>query len=140
MKKERPREVDDTFLQNHDLIFQEVDCLDCANCCKTISPIFTQRDIERISKYKNQNVGDFISNYLFMDEEGDFVLKSSPCVFLDTNNKCSIYEVRPKACREYPHTNDKKMSRHVSITKENVRVCPAAYLIVDQIAKQLINN
>ena len=31
--------------------FKKTDCLDCGNCCKTTSPIFTDKDIERISKY-----------------------------------------------------------------------------------------
>ncbi|MEZ5067203.1 MAG: YkgJ family cysteine cluster protein [Bacteroidia bacterium] len=32
------------------------------------------------------------------------VLKKSPCPFLLDDNHCSIYSIRPQACREYPHT------------------------------------
>ncbi len=46
----------------HDKEFAKTDCLDCGNCCKTTSPIFTEKDIERISKHLKMKVVDFIDN------------------------------------------------------------------------------
>ena len=53
----------------------------------------------------------FENRYLKRDDEFDLVLKTSPCTFLANDNSCSIYETRPRACSEYPHTNRKKMAK-----------------------------
>ncbi len=74
--------------------------------------------------------GDFIEKYLRVDEDKDFVLKSSPCTFLGKDNHCSIYEARPKACREYPHTDRKKMVQLLDLTYKNTMVCPAVLEIL----------
>ena len=114
LKKKDPRKVDDAFHQQHEEVFQEFNCLVCANCCKTTSPIFYQNDIERLSRALRIKPGEFIDKYLSIDDDRDYVLKSSPCPFLGPENYCSVYEDRPKACREYPHTNRKKMVQIIS--------------------------
>ncbi|HHB52620.1 MAG TPA: YkgJ family cysteine cluster protein, partial [Saprospiraceae bacterium] len=60
-----------------------------------------------------------------------FVFSQTPCVFLEDNNYCSIYEIRPKACREYPHTDSKKIS--LGLMKKNISVCPAVFEIVEEL-------
>lgn len=135
LKKKDPRKVDDLFHETHEEVFAEVDCLACANCCKTTSPIFYQTDIERVAKALRIKPGDFIEQYLRIDEDRDYVLKSSPCPFLGTDNYCSVYESRPKACREYPHTDRKKMVQVMELTHRNTLVCPAVFEIVDRLKK-----
>ncbi len=135
IKKQDPRKVDDTFHEKHEEVFAETDCLTCANCCKTTSPIFYQTDIERASKFLRVKPGDFIEKYLRIDEDKDYVLKSSPCTFLGDDNYCSIYEARPKACREYPHTNRKKMVQIMDLTYKNTLVCPAVLEMVERLKK-----
>lgn len=133
LKKKDPRNVDDLFHALHEEVFQEMDCLDCANCCKTTSPIFYQTDIERVAKSLRMKPGDFIEKYLRIDEDKDYVLKSSPCPFLGDDNYCSVYDDRPKACREYPHTNRKKMVQIMELTHKNTLVCPAVLQIVERL-------
>src|SRR5690348_15054346 len=116
LKRKDPRTVDDDFHRIHEEVFEEVNCLECANCCKTTSPIFYQTDIERVAKSLRMKPGDFIERYLRVDEDKDYVLKSSPCPFLDADNYCKVYDDRPKACREYPHTNRKKMVQIMELT------------------------
>jgi uncharacterized protein len=135
LKKNDPRKLDDAFHQLHDEVFEEIDCLTCANCCKTTSPIFYQTDIERVAKSLRMKPGDFIEKYLRVDEDKDYILKSSPCPFLDSENYCSVYEDRPKACREYPHTNRKKMVQIMDLTYKNTLVCPAVLEIVERLKK-----
>ena len=130
MKQAKPNDLDQKFHKGHEAEFKKMDCLSCANCCKTTSPIFRDADIRRISKHLRIKEGKFISDYLKMDEEQDYVLKSSPCSFLDNDNSCSIYEVRPLACREYPHTDRKNMFQVLEITAENSLICPAVARIV----------
>ena len=133
LKKRDARKVDDAFHQLHEDVFDDTDCLLCANCCKTTSPIFYQHDIERAAKALRCKPGDFIEKYLRIDEDKDYVLKSSPCPFLDAENYCSIYEDRPRACREYPHTDRKKMVQLTELTYKNTLVCPAVLEIVERL-------
>jgi uncharacterized protein len=135
LKRRDARKVDDQFHQLHEEVFEEINCLDCANCCKTTSPIFYQNDIERVAKSLRMKPGDFIEKYLRVDEDKDYVLKSSPCPFLDSDNYCTVYENRPKACREYPHTDRKKMVQITELTYKNTLVCPAVLEIVERLKK-----
>jgi Fe-S-cluster containining protein len=132
LKKKDARKVDDAFHQLHEEVFEEINCLTCANCCKTTSPIFYETDIERVAKSLRMKPGDFIEKYLRIDEDKDYVLKSSPCPFLGPDNYCSVYEDRPKACREYPHTNRKKMVQITDLTFKNTLVCPAVLEMVER--------
>ena len=137
LKKQDARKVDDAFHEMHDEVFAETDCLTCANCCKTTSPIFYQTDIERASKFLRMKPGVFIEKYLRVDEDKDYVLKASPCAFLGSDNYCSIYESRPKACREYPHTDRKKIIQIMDLTYKNTLVCPAVFEMIERLKKAL---
>ena len=133
IKKRPPKDLDQVVIGLDEEVFEEIDCLDCANCCSTISPTFTQKDIERIGKNLRMKPGEVVEKYLRVDEDNDFVLQSVPCPFLGSDNYCSIYEDRPRACRDYPHTGKRKFHLHIGITKKNTMVCPAAYRIVERL-------
>lgn len=135
MKKRKPVRLDEVVHKLHDQAFAEFNCLDCANCCKTISPIITQKDIDRISKYTGVKAGDFIQTWLEMDEDGDFVFRNTPCPFLGKDNRCSVYEERPKACREYPHTDRDRFVRIIDLSMKNTMVCPVVYAIIEELKK-----
>ena len=135
LKKKDARQVDKVVHQTHEEVFSEISCLTCTNCCKTTSPILYQNDIERLSKSLRMKPGDFIEQYLRVDEDHDYVLKSSPCPFLSSDNYCSVYENRPRACREYPHTHRKKMVQIMDLTFKNTFVCPAVFEIVERLKK-----
>jgi uncharacterized protein len=135
LKKKDSRKVDDVFHETHHEVFETIDCLTCANCCKTTSPIFYQTDIDRLSRSLRIKPGDFIAKYLRIDEDNDYVLKSAPCPFLQDDNMCRVYEDRPKACREYPHTDRKKMVQIMDLTHRNSLVCPAVFEMVERLKK-----
>lgn len=135
LKKKPPKNLDYVMQELHDKEFERTDCLQCANCCKTTGPLFTTKDIERIAKYLRQKPQQFIETYLRIDEDNDFVLQTVPCAFLGSDNYCSIYDVRPKACSEFPHTNRKKFQQISNLTLKNVAICPAAYQIVEEMKK-----
>lgn len=133
LKKVRPSDLDAAFAEADEIVFAEFDCLTCANCCKTTGPLFTDGDIDRIAKHLNMRPGEFTETYLRIDEDEDFVLKSVPCQFLLSDNRCAIYDVRPKACREYPHTHQKRQHSILHLTKKNIAICPAAERIVERV-------
>ena len=137
LRKKTPKNLDTIMEKLHEDEFQKTDCLQCANCCKTTSPIFTKKDIERISKAFRIKTRQFIDTYLYLDEDQDYVLKSSPCTFLADDNTCTIYDVRPKACREYPHTYRKNFEKISDLTLNNLAICPATFNIVEALRAQL---
>lgn len=133
LKRQKPKDLDDRFHTQHEVVFEGIDCLECANCCKTTSPLFYMTDIERLAKYLKMKPQAFIEAYLTIDEDGDYVLRSAPCPFLGEDNKCFVYENRPKACREYPHTDRKRMYQIMDITLKNTLICPAVARIVNHL-------
>ena len=137
LKKRAPKNLDYVMEELNENEFETTDCLQCANCCKTTGPLFTNADVERIAKYFRQKPQKFIAEYLKIDEDNDYVLQQVPCAFLGADNYCSIYDVRPKACREFPHTNRKKFQQISNLTLKNVAICPAAFNIVEEMKKQL---
>lgn len=137
LRKRRSAQDDALINEVHDLVFSNINCLECANCCKTHSPIILEKDMERISKHLRIKQNEFVSKYLLLDEDGDWVFHTVPCPFLHSDNKCSIYEVRPKACQEYPHTNRKKIYQIAELTLLNAEICPAVMPILNSISKQI---
>jgi hypothetical protein len=136
LKKSNDKQLDNKFHKLHDEAFEKIDCLDCANCCKTTSPIFYEPDIDRVAKVLKMKSGKFIDTYLHKDEDNDFVLNSTPCPFLEFDNKCRVYDHRPRACREYPHTNRKRIHQILKLTLKNTQVCPAVHEIVMALSKK----
>ena len=137
LKKKTPKRLDLLMQDLHEKEFKKTDCLQCANCCKTSSPIFTEKDISRISKHLRIKERQFIEQYLERDSDDYMVLQSVPCTFLDIDNSCFIYDVRPKACREYPHTNRKKFIQLTDLTLKNTEICPAVYNIIEELKNKL---
>ena len=138
LKKIKPKVLDKLIHPLHEEVFECTNCLKCANCCTTTGPLFTDKDISRIAKHLRIKPYEFTQQYLRIDEDRDYVLKSIPCTFLGEDNYCSIYEVRPKACREYPHTDRKKQNQLLNLTEKNIEVCPAVFNIVEKLKKELV--
>ena len=132
-----PKRLNEQFHAMHEEVFAETDCLTCARCCRTTGPLLTKQDIGRISKKQGMKAADFEKQYLRMDEDGDWVMKSLPCPFLELDtNKCTIYEYAPKACRQYPHTNHPNMKSILGLTETNVRHCPAVFEMVERMKQR----
>jgi Fe-S-cluster containining protein len=135
LSKQNLKEVASIADMTHDQVFTRIDCLQCANCCKSIPPIVNQTDSRRIASFLKITESHFHQKYLKKDEDGDTVINQSPCPFLEIDNKCRIYEVRPKACREYPHTNNREFVKNIRLHLQNTQYCPGVYHIIDQLKK-----
>ena len=117
----------------HEEAFTKIDCLQCANCCKNYSPRFKMPDIKRISKWLGMKETEFITTYLTMDTEGDYVSKTKPCPFLGENNFCTIYEERPSDCHRFPYTDEDVLLKRPLITLKNSTFCPAVYFVLEKL-------
>ncbi|MCC5930878.1 MAG: YkgJ family cysteine cluster protein [Cyclobacteriaceae bacterium] len=137
LRKKKDNEVDAKVHALHHEAFEKFDCLSCGNCCRTTSPRFLQTDIQRLARHLKMKVSDFIDTYLVMDEDSDYVFPAPPCPFLLEDNKCLVYEHRPQACREYPHTNRKRFRQILSLSIKNASICPVVFGIFDKLGKQI---
>jgi uncharacterized protein len=121
--------------QLHEEAFEKHDCLQCAACCKNYSPRFKTPDVKRISKHLGMRESVFIETYLRVDEEGDFVVKASPCPFLGADNYCSIYEVRPSDCSRFPYTDEDVFIKRQKLTLTNASFCPITVHVLERLVK-----
>ena len=133
LKKNKPKDLDQKMQALHEQVFDYVDCLQCANCCKTISPMITNKDVDRMAKFLKIKPAELAQKYLHIDEDGDYVFNDTPCPFLMPDNYCMVYEARPKACSGYPHTDRKKFYQLLDITEKNLFICPAVYQIIEKL-------
>ncbi len=117
----------------HEEAFEQIDCLQCANCCKNYSPRFKNPDIKRIAKLLRMKEGEFTDTYLRLDEDNDYVLKQKPCPFLADDNTCNIYEDRPSDCRRYPYTDEDVLIKRVPLTLTNSTVCPITFHVLERL-------
>ncbi|MEI7471687.1 MAG: YkgJ family cysteine cluster protein [Chitinophagaceae bacterium] len=121
-------------------VWKEVDCLSCANCCKTMTPTFTKADIKRIAAHFQQTPEAFTEQWLYKDRGGDMMNKKQPCQFLNLkDNKCSIYAIRPIDCSGFPHLTKSNIKDYAHVHKQNVEYCPATYKMVEKM-KAILEN
>ncbi len=133
LEKNAPRRLDKIAEEVDKEIWQEVDCLTCSNCCRSMTPTFTKKDTERIAAHFNQTPDEFREKWLYKDKKGDWMNTKTPCQFLELKtNMCSIYTIRPEDCAGFPHFAKKKMTDYIHVHKQNIEYCPATYKMVEK--------
>jgi Fe-S-cluster containining protein len=118
----------------HEKWSHRIDCLSCGNCCRSLGPRLTDKDVERLAKALRMKPAAVEATYLRVDEDGDLVFNSMPCPFLGSDNYCSVYESRPKACREYPHTDRKRFYQIYKLSVKNAETCPIVYEVLNELS------
>ena len=121
--------------QLHAEAFAKIDCLQCAACCKNYSPRFKTPDVKRIAKALRVKESELIETYLRVDEDGDFVVKGTPCPFLGGDNRCTIYAVRPSDCARFPYTDEDVIVKRQALTLKNATFCPIVYHVLDRLTE-----
>ena len=139
LEKKRPKGFHALEVEADKQVWERTDCLDCANCCKTMSPTYTPEDIRRISAHLGMTPAAFREKWLYKDKTGDWMNVKQPCQFLDLNtNMCSIYAVRPRDCAGFPHHVKKRMNAdYMHMYKQNIEYCPATYRLVETVMEKL---
>lgn len=115
--------------------WKEVSCLDCANCCKKMTPTYTRKDINRIAKHLKMTYKEYFDKYLHIDDNKDIVNTSTPCQFLGKDHKCTIYAIRPDDCSGFPHfvRNDFRYQAREKTYVNNLALCPATLVFVEKL-------
>ena len=112
-----------------------IDCLRCANCCRTTPPRLTPADTDRLARHLRLRPAEFAQRYLRTDADGDTVMAATPCPFLGGDNHCAVYDVRPLACRDYPHTAQRRQAQLLPLHLVNAAICPAVFRILERLAQ-----
>jgi hypothetical protein len=120
-------------------VWAETECLSCGNCCKKMTPTFTPADIKRIAGHFSMTPDAFKTKWLtFEKKEGDWQNVKQPCQFLNlTDNKCSIYAIRPADCAGFPHLTKKNPTDYMHVHKQNIEYCPATYKMVEKMMDRM---
>ncbi len=136
LKAKKPKDLDILTNELHDEAFENIECLDCANCCQTTGPLLLNKDIDRLSSELKLKPSIFTERYLRVDEDNDYVFTKMPCPFLGEDKYCHVYDARPNACREFPHTQQRNILQKLKITFQNTLICPAVAMVVDGLKKK----
>ena len=112
-------------------IEDQIDCLQCANCCRVATAKVTERDVERLAKYLHVKPARVMADYVVKSEEEGLILrrdKKTGCVFLN-GNECTVYDARPESCQKFPHVvrgNGSILSRMWELI-DRACYCPIVY-------------
>jgi Fe-S-cluster containining protein len=138
LKQKSGKKVDRLALELHREAFSIVDCTKCANCCRTLRPVFTDQDIDRIAGHLRMARDEFLATYLERNEEQDrYRTQTTPCPFLGEDNRCTIYDVRPEKCQGYPFTDKPDFAFSTVNHANNALVCPAVFYLVEQMKRRM---
>ncbi|UAY53027.1 YkgJ family cysteine cluster protein [Ferruginibacter albus] len=142
IEKDPPRHLHKLVDEVDAEVWPQIDCLSCGNCCKSMTPTFTPSDIKRISSHFKMTPEQFKDKWLFYEKrDKDWQNKKQPCQFLNLkDNKCSIYEIRPTDCAEFPHLTKKKVVDYIHIHKQNIEYCPATFKMVERMKEKMTNK
>ena len=123
-------------------IQEQIDCTQCANCCKSSTTHVTERDLDRLARHLRISPEQVRATYTQPDEEeGGHNLKftqGAGCVFLE-GNLCSVYDARPDICQRYPHLvrgNGSIASRMWSFV-DRASICPIVYNSLEAFKEEL---
>ena len=131
LKRKKPSNIQKIAKQIDAEVWQEIDCLSCANCCKTMVPTYTRGDMKRIADHFGITSRQLYDKYLAHDENNDIVNQSTPCQWLGKDNKCKIYDIRPRDCRGFPHLKRSHFFDQSETFINNIKYCPATMRMLE---------
>lgn len=140
IENDPPKDLDIISEQVDKEVWTTTDCLSCANCCKSMTPTYTFQDIKRISSHLNMRTKEFKQKWLFFDKsDKSWKNVKTPCQFLDRKtNLCTIYEVRPDDCAQFPHLTKKDMKYYLHVHRDNIVHCPATLKWVEKLKDKIL--
>lgn len=110
-----------------DEVWQQIDCTKCAHCCRTLQVVVDSKDVSRLATRLGLTPRQFARRYVAVAEDKTKYFASSPCVFLGDDNRCTVYEDRPQACRDFPYLHDEHFTGRSLMMIANTAVCPIVF-------------
>jgi Fe-S-cluster containining protein len=120
-----------------DDVWKRIDCTTCAHCCRSLQIVVDNADIRRLAERLGMTPGQFSHRYVRVAEDRTKHFASMPCPFLGSDNRCTVYEDRPLACREFPLLHNEGFRRRTLTMMENTAVCPIVFNVWQRLKKRL---
>lgn len=130
-----PKIIDETVQTLYRSVSSQIDCTECANCCRELEPHLEESDIVCIATALDLTVVETQKKYLVKDPDQSYRFSSKPCPLLK-DKKCTIYKSRPTDCSEFPHLEEPDFLGGSIGAIENSRVCPIVYNVYEQLKTQ----
>lgn len=129
--------TDEIVRKTTDEVWQQIDCLSCANCCRTLQVVVDSADIDRLAARRGISAREFSRRYVKPDQFGDRIFAASPCPFLGEDNACTVYEDRPKACRDFPYLHEEHFTGRSLMMISNCETCPIVFNVWQRLKVRL---
>jgi uncharacterized protein len=129
------RKLDALVHEIYRSVTSEIDCTECGHCCRVMMPSLHPGDAERLAQRFGTDTQEFEDRYVIADEFGEQALAETPCPFHD-GMKCTVYEDRPRDCRDYPHLHKKDFSTRLLAVLENAEICPIVFNVLEQLKER----
>ena len=122
----------------YDEVAAQIDCTQCANCCKLIHPVLSQKDVSEFAKGLQISPSSLQEIHLvpFEEQPGTFEFNTLPCPFL-ADDLCTNYAARPQVCRSFPHLHKKNFRSRLFGVIINYELCPIVYHVYEQLKQEL---
>lgn len=114
----------------------QIECLECANCCKTATARLVDRDIDKVAKAAGMKRDRFLKECTVMTADEGRILKRSDetgCIFLN-GKECLVYEGRPASCEDFPHLvrGPGSLMHRMWAMPERATYCPITYNTLEE--------
>jgi len=110
-----------------------IDCVACNHCCRTLQVVVDRKDIARLAKRFGVPADHFAEEHVDTAPDGVQHLRSQPCPSLGNDGACTVYEDRPKACRDYPYVDTPRFRTRSLTILENVPHCPIVFNVWERL-------
>lgn len=131
------KRLDSVVQETTDEVWKQIDCLACGHCCKSLQIVVDDKDIQRLAQRFQMTPQKFAKQYVDRDQDGTQYFKSTPCVFLADDNRCTVYEDRPQACRDFPYLHAENFRSRTFMMIDNTAVCPIVFNVWQQLKERL---
>lgn len=92
----------------------------------------TEENISPVAEKLNVSTADFKNKYVEESLQGQMIMNTIPCHFLN-ENRCSVYAERFTECRDFPHLHKNNFKGRLFGTLIHYAMCPIVFNVVEEL-------
>ncbi len=136
LKIKDDKEIDRVVKPIFNRIREQIDCLECGNCCRKAVQGLSNGDLLKLEMEFGLARSELLEQYTVKDEFNELILKGPPCGFQD-GNVCRIYSNRPKDCISFPHIHKPGFTPRLFGVLEFSKYCPIVFNVLEELKAEL---